>query len=519
MADEPCAWARLTVPSEPGALGAIQALLLSQAQAHRFAKVVLIHMRAACDEALTTILRLSQDNSEDADRTLEVNVEWDGHALHLRLSDHGLPYDMSLLPSYSPQQPESADDNLAGLAAFLMQKMADHCQVHNHGSLGHHVELQWFLPEAELNAATDETGANDRTGSLFVAPAAILENNVGAPLDAIEVRPLETNDAIHLARLVYRSYGYSYVNPDMYIAERILARVQDGRLTSWVAVTPGSEGDENLPVGHIAFMKSHRDDDTLEVGSAVVSPDQRGGGLLGRLLSIATDALAQRPERAAFVHAVTAHPFTQKTFGRLGYLPTALMLAYTPASLRFRSIGEKAGAQRGSVYYACKLLRPVEPVKAYVPLSVQALVLPRAADIGLPLQLQPIEGSTPQGDTDLLVQAEDTLNSAFLTLRRTGEDFSPHLRRVLRRLCRAQVAVIYLSLDLSDPATPSACEQAMAQGFIAAGLTPFMPWPATLCLQYLNNQSLDPDAVCAVGEAAEHLRDTLFAAYQAQEML
>lgn len=517
MADAPCNWARLTVPAEPEAFGAIQALLLSQAQAHGFTKDAQVHMRAACDEALSTILRLSQDNSEDADRTLEVHVDWDGHALHLRLSDHGLPYDMSLLPRYSPQQPESADSNLAGLSAFLMQKMADHCQVHNHGSLGHHVELQWFLPDEGQGAEIDGTSVTLETNSApLLVPAA---DTSAAAISSIEVRPLEAGDAIHLARLVYRSYGYSYVNPDMYIAERILDRVQDGRLTSWVAVAPGPEGAGHLPIGHIAFMKSHRDDDTLEVGSAVVTPEQRGGGLLGRLLSLATDALAHRPERAAFVHAVTAHPFTQKTFGRLGYLPTALMLAYTPISLRFRSIGGRAAVQRGSVYYACKLLRPVEPVKAYVPQNLRALVLPRAADIGLPLLLQPPETVKLQGGTELLTQTEDTLNSAFLTLRRTGEDFAPHLRKLLRHLCRAQVAVIYLSLDLSDPATPLACTEARRLGFLPAGLTPFMPWPATLCLQYLNNQSLDPEAICAVGEAAEQLRDSLFALYRAQEMI
>ena len=59
----------------------------------------------------------------------------------------------------------------------------------------------------------------------------------------------------------------------------------------------------------------------------------------------------------------------------------------------------------------------------------------------------------------------------------------------------------------------------MAMGFIAAGLTPFMPWPATLCLQYLNNQWLQPDAVCAVGPAAESLRQQVFAQYCEQELL
>ena len=500
-----CNWSKLTVPALPGALPLIQALLLALAATQGFDKTIQIRMQAACEEALSTILHLSHDSAEDANHQLEVHLGIDGPALVLRLSDHGLPYDISMLPSYCPQQPELAHEDAAGLSAFLMQKFADRCQVLNQGLQGHHVELQWLLPVIE--------------------PVAIASPNVQpqAPVHSLSessptyTRPIQADDAIHLARLVYRSYGYSYVNPDMYIAERILARVADGRLTSWVACV--QDDANSIPVGHIAFMKAHRDDDTLEVGSAVVAPDQRGGGLLGQLLSTATEALKSRPERAAFVHAVTAHPFTQKTFGRLGYLPTALLLAFTPTSLQFRSISGRPNGQRGSVYYACKLLQPAQPVKVYLPETLQALVLPPAQNIGLSLLPQALIRSELTGTTELTVEVEEALNAAFLTLIQAGEDFALTLRKSLRQLCRQQIDVVYLSLNMADSATPRTSVAALELGFIAAGLTPFMPWPATLCLQYLNNQWLQADAVCAVGPVAETLRDTIFEQYRRVECL
>jgi anti-sigma regulatory factor (Ser/Thr protein kinase)/predicted N-acetyltransferase YhbS len=498
-----CNWSKLTVPATPGALPLIQSLLLAQASVNGFEQATQMRMQAACEEALSTILRLSHDSADDASHQLEIHLSVNGPALVLRLSDHGLPYDISMLPSYCPHQPEQAHEDAAGLSAFLMQKLADRCQILNHGMQGHHVELQWLLPEAVMPQTAAVPAQADTAAT--------------SPAAATVTRPLQPADAIHLARLVYRSYGYSYVNPDMYIAERIQARVDDGRLTSWVAVAQDDTAD--VPVGHIAFMKSHRDDDTLEVGSAVVAPDQRGGGLLGQLLSTATEALKSRPERAAFVHAVTAHPFTQKTFGRLGYLPTALLLAYTPISLQFRSISGRPSGQRGSVYYACKLLQPAQPVKVYLPLALQPLVLPRADEIGLPLLPQPLRDAALNGITEMPVQVEDALNAAFLTVRHAGEDFAHALRKSLRQLCRQQVDAMYLSLDMADPSTPVAAEAAMAMGFIAAGLTPFMPWPATLCLQYLNNQWLQPEAVCAVGPAAESLSQQVFAQYCEQELL
>lgn len=513
-----CPWIDLRLPACTQALAPLQALLGTQANALGFAHSAQQRILAACEEALQTILLLSHDASADADNTLQVYLETENNALVLRLSDNGLPYDTSLLPHYDPRQAERADADTSGLASFLMHKLSDRCQVINQGSRGHHIQLEWLLPEAPTSmhgsAPTDAAGQRSHSAQDTTHHDA---ESAPTPQTAY-IRPLQPSDAIHLARLMYRSYGYSYVNPDMYVAERILARVNDGRLTSWVAATQDEQGHETI-VGHIACMKGHRDDDTLEVGTAVVAPSQRGTGLLGRLLSTTTEALEQRSEHAAFVHAVTAHPFTQKTFGRLGYLPTALLLAYTPASLRFRSISRSGDSERGSVYYACKLLKPMAPLPVFVPPALADMILQRAQDIQLPLLPQPAPTQPLHGSTQLSVQVEDALNAAFLTLHQAGADLAQVLPRQLRSLCRAQVAAIYLSLDLSHSSTPEATEQALAHGFIPAGLTPFMPWPATLCLQYLNNQQLHEEQVCAVSPAAHALRRDIFAAYRAQEWI
>ena len=122
-------WLHLSLPATVQALGPLQALVLAQAQALGFGHAVQQRMRAACDEALATILRLSHDASADADNVLQAHLGVEDGALLLRLSDNGLPYDMSLLPSYNPRRPEQAGEDAAGLAAFLMQRLADRCLV------------------------------------------------------------------------------------------------------------------------------------------------------------------------------------------------------------------------------------------------------------------------------------------------------------------------------------------------------------------------------------------------------
>ena len=504
-------WLRLSVPAHPRAIASVQALLATQASAQGFTLEQQMRMQTAAEEALLTVLHCAHDDAPDAGAagTLDILLAVLPPVLQLRITDHGLPYDLSLVPEYDPEQPSSAEDDNVGLSAFLMHRLTDRSRVLNLGAQGQHVELEWWLPQQGALATPAAQAAAAPAGEVPV-------HSTPAPAT---VRPLESADAIHLARLMYRSYGYSYVNPDMYVTDRILARCADGRLTSWVAQVAAADGASAPIVGHIALMKDHRDDPALEVGAAVVGPDQRGGGLLGQLLETVTQALAQRPEAAAFVHAVTRHPYTQKTFGRLGYLPTALLLAYTPASLQFRSIAGQASTQRGSVFYSCRLLRPAPPVDVYLPADLADLVLPRALDIGMELRPQPLRNDALQGATQLQTHVEPALNAAFVVLRHAGADWPEVLQRSLRQWCRQKIDAIYLSLNLCDADTPAACASAAHLGFLPAGLTPYMPWPATLALQYLNNQWLEIDNIVSVGPAAEALRDQVFAAYRQQECL
>ena len=116
-------------------------------------------------------------------------------------------------------------------------------------------------------------------------------------------------------------------------------------------------------------------------------------------------------------------------------------------------------------------------------------------------------------------RVEPALNAAFVVVQHAGADWAEALQRNLRQWCRQKIDAIYISLDLRDPGTPAAWASAARLGCLPAGLTPYMPWPATLALQYLNNQWLEADAIATVGPAAEALRDQVFAAYREQECL
>src|SRR5205823_8722974 len=70
------------------------------------------------------------------------------------------------------------------------------------------------------------------------------------PAQEYVIRRLEPGDAIQVARCVYRAYGYSYLNEDLYYPERIARLNADGELISAVSVDESGE-----IVGHYALER------------------------------------------------------------------------------------------------------------------------------------------------------------------------------------------------------------------------------------------------------------------------
>lgn len=502
------AWLRLSLPAQPAAIAIVQKLLCEQARASGFAAADMSRMELACEESILTILRLTHgDDSATAGAAnagvFDIEVALLPPVLQLRITDHDLPYDLSLAPEFSPVDAQTAADDSAGLSAFLMQRMADVLRVRHPDRNGQSVELEWFLP----------TGAHPASQAV----ARIAEAGQPAAADGdLVIEALRESDAIQLARLMYRNYGYSYVNAALYAPEQILQRTRDGRLTSWVARLDGAKE----LVGHFALMKQHADDPVVEIGAGAVSPSVQGRGVFGQLLDAIETALPARSEAACCVHAVTCHPFTQKAVLRRGYEPCALLLAYTPATLQFRSVERQAGEQRGGVFYHVKLLKPQPPVDVHLPDEVRDLVLSTAQRIGLQLHEG---GSAPvhveQAATSFELDIEPALNSAFMQLRHWGRDEGQALWSQLRQLCRQRIDAIYLSLDLRRPDVLAAWPVLRGMGFIPAGLAPFAPGPAAFWLQYLNNQLVTPDAVHAAGAAAAAIKAQVLACHGRQESI
>ena len=118
---------------------------------------------------------------------------------------------------------------------------------------------------------------------------------------------MRPEEAVQVAQLIYRTYGMTYFNKDVYYPERIAVHNSRGDVISVVAV-----GEDGRVAGHCALERGV-DGPVAEVGQAAVDPTHRGRGLLDRMKS-ALEAEARSLGMAGwFADAVAVHTMTQQS--------------------------------------------------------------------------------------------------------------------------------------------------------------------------------------------------------------
>src|SRR5205823_12902501 len=100
----------------------------------------------------------------------------------------------------------------------------------------------------ELRLTKARPAGDSLSGATPEAPAAPRPQPPLAPPQQYTIRRLHPSEAIQVSQVIYRVYGYSYPNPDLYYADRIVHLNETGELVSIVAVDEGG-----TVVGHYAL--------------------------------------------------------------------------------------------------------------------------------------------------------------------------------------------------------------------------------------------------------------------------
>ena len=401
------------------------------------------------------------------------------------VEDQGLPFDFRKFDV----------EKESGLGVMLMKAFADEIHFLNLGRRGKRVELVKNLPYKDVEAYISEE-EKDRAQSLPPAPKDI----------PLTIRLMKPDDSVDLARCVYRCYGYTYANGDVYFPDKVREFLESGLLVPHVALAPDDE-----VIGHIAVRKESADALIGERGQAVVDPRYRGHGLLNRLISASVENAKNMGMYGVYSEAVTVHTYSQKAALSVGARETGVLLGFTPSTMFFKKIQEGHQQQRHTAVLFYTRLNEEPWRDVYPPFHHQTIVrriyernslrrnIMNALDVKVPADIP----SSSQVD----VRVQTDASRAFMLVAQYGADLEELVKFRLRELCLRKIDCIYIDLPLSHPATPKFCASLEMLGFFFAGVIPEMLNGDVLRLQYLNNVDVDLENAQITSDFGKELLD------------
>ena len=481
----------LTVPNKVEYLPIIEKTVSSLAHAMGFGKMDEAKIELGLEEAIVTILNSAFLPGEEA--TYEVILQPQTTGLEIILKEKGIPYDPKLMDEYDP---EKVKETLSekGLGIFLMQQFVDEVSFLNLGKEGKETHLFKLFSDKRIETLMSNE-------ELSEAEEAIQEEPL--PRNSVEfiVREIMEKEAIEISKCAYSSYGYTYINEDIYFPDRIWNQNRSGELISLVPVTL-----DGKIMGHTALEIEKRDPLFPQLGMAFVMPRYQGQGCMNRAVPKLIEKGIEHGFFGIYARGITAHPYSQKSLLKFGMKDTAMLLSSGPER-EYKGIVE-GKTQRESVMLLSLLLNEIQHPALYVPLRHRPMVKKIYDNLGIEItfgELNSLENQLNKLPVTT-VTSEQINKVAHISVKAYGNGIVEEISRSLQSLCLDRFETIYLHLTMTDCALHLVFDEFEKMKFFFAGIMPSSDGNDELILQYLNNYRIDYEKVIVASEMAHDLK-------------
>lgn len=383
---------------------------------------------------------------------IELSVRESGGKLEFNVRDYGLPQDVAGLEArlHDPSVPVAGKLALHWPGADVV----DELHWLGFGRDGKAFQIIKWLHDAHVIEQADAAA---------LAPFQEEEAPL-APQQEYTIHRMRPEEALQVSQLIYRAYGNSYLNEDVYYPDRVAALNASNTNISFVAV-----GADGRLAGHYALERD-QPGPVVEGGQAVVDPAHRGRGLLDRMKDAALAEARRLKLVGVFGDAVTVHTRTQQSDLKHGAHLTCIDLAIAPRSMSFRNLSTDLPQRLSCALYFQWLTKP-EPRTVYFPARHRPMLSKIYDNLQCPVELGIPEA--PTGHGALTVNVHAGAASAFIRVDVPGADTVQLIRHAKREIIeRSHVEVVYAELPLNDPGTPAIADELELAGFGFLGVAP-----------------------------------------------
>jgi anti-sigma regulatory factor (Ser/Thr protein kinase) len=384
--------------------------------------------------------------------------------LEIQIRDFGLPHDVQAMETLLQ------DNDMAGgvLCGCHVSDIVDEVHWLAFGREGKALQLIKWLHTRHI---TDSVVAED------LAP--IRDDVPKASSQEYTIHRMLPAEAVQVSQLMYRTYGSSYFNEDVYYPERVAAQNAHGSVISVVAA-----GADGRVVGHEA-VECNLNGPVAELGQAATDPAHRGRGLMGRIKDQLVREASHLDLVGWYADAVAVHTITQQSNAHHGGHVCGVELGIAPKTEAFRSIAPQQTQRVSCLLYFHWLEQPQVRV-VHVPERHRTIV----AEIYGNLQCQVEFGngtSTAQDYGAVKTKRVSGAGASFISVEELGQDSVYMIRLALRELIEiSRMEAVFVDLPLADPFTTAVWELLEQAGLGFVGIGPrFSPRGDVVRLVYL----------------------------------
>ena len=360
-------------------------------------------------------------------------------------------------------------------------------------------EPQTLHPPVSLGVVTGSHAGTDGHGNVTAIRLAlqshhsvedltdeeILHAEVAVSTEEVTIRELIEADASSLTRLLYRCYGWSYPNTDLFFPERIVAALRAGTRIGMVAVTSAGE-----VVAHwgAVFFGPH----VVESGSTVTDPRFRHRGIAKSLGEQLLDRLKERSVIGRFREPVLTHTATQEIALKEGAVMVGLRVNRNQA---LQQVGITNGLMhhRSSVTVAFGVLGDFPVATIFVPEDYAAILRVVLSHSAWPRHIAAPNDRVEAPTQTRAKSSYDAGNqSATIDVHVVGLDLVDEVDAAMDRARRGGAKSIEVHLPTAQPALAELGRGLIDLGLAYAAYLPMLHEDSdVLILQWLDETHVD----------------------------
>lgn len=318
--------------------------------------------------------------------------------------------------------------------------------------------------------------------------------------ESFHVHRVESNEKeiTEIMRCIYYNFGFDYPNCRIYETPHLSKLLESGKQWSYLGMN-----DHGQVLGHVSLAFHDEFPGMPEIGSLVSKQFCRGHNVAGRMVEQLCKDASEAGVPGAYAVPVGFHPFSQKIFNRLGFVPVGMILHYLPS----KNAWEYAeGDRRMDMFVCAKMFHDPGKKTVYIPSKHRDFISGLYGKLGIDCDCHTsVCGDQPEAEGQYSISQDPSLLMAEFLIHHVTDDFEEDLRHIMDDFRANHMELVKVYLNISDPSAIKAYDILEKNGYYFGGILPGCETGEYMMMGHLMGIPMKWDRITPAGDSQEVL--------------